>query len=69
MATKRKRPAASQLEKTGVRKFGGIGLETAQEKALYMKRTGKDPVQGADLDAEPDDWNTGGLREPTGRIR
>jgi hypothetical protein len=55
----------SEFENRGPWPFGGFGLAKAWEKLRYAMRTGQSPdIPGAsDLNAPPDDFGTGGLKE------
>ena len=56
---------ASEFEGRGTWPSGVFSGVPAREKVRIAYRTGQDPGGLVVLDAEPDDWGTGGLRQMT----
>jgi len=64
----RKAIGPSEFEGEGVKPFGGFGLARAWEKLRFIVRTGESPEGKPDLDAPPNDWGSGGLRDVNDKI-
>lgn len=60
----RKKLQPSEFEGKGLFRTGVQGIANAWEKLRVERRTGQDTSNpaGVDLDAEPNDYGTGGLR-------
>lgn len=64
----KKKLPPSEMEASGPKPFGGFGIARAWEKLRLTVRTGQNPDSPDDLNAEPDDWGTGGLRSPHDKL-